>query len=405
MSLNLIIGKPGSGKSYFAVSKIAENLCDFARYEKAHCESAEGGFWTNLRLNLEECNKYVKSNTGIDFDSEKYLHCLEDSFFYADDGTTPREWWLDIPIKQTVVVDEVHQYIPAHGTGSKEFMERLTKYMSQHRHYQHEIWMITQHTDAIHKNVLCMAEGAYHITNVKTRVIPFLGIPFADIDVVKEAWGIKQQIANITYGNYVGRSFKKESLTSMILKPEIYRLYVSHMHIKDAQGDSASLHLSRFGSIVWFLRRHFLQLGFKAGVVVGVAFAIRYMLTQAPEILSETLAGGMVEEQRSTPDVTCGTGDVSRIANVEKTDSQPLTVVTSGISVYGKNFIVTSAGRRVEIGGTFDYFGEKSKLLSVDFVRRSVDCERVSTADFTESRPDAIEVRNNGGTGTKVLRK
>lgn len=393
MSITLIIGKPGSGKSYFAVSKIAEKLCDFARYEKREGTDAEGGFWTNLKLNVEEVNNYVKIETGQDFDSGKYLHYLEDSFFYEEDGKTPRKWWDDIPVKQTLVVDEVHQYIPAHGAGGREYMERFTQYISQHRHYQHEIFMITQHTDTIHKNILCMAEGAYHVMNVKTRVIPFLGIPFADLDVVKEAWGCKQQLANIVYGNYIGRSFKKESLTSIILRPEIFRLYVSHMHIQNAEGDKASLHLGRFGSILWLLRKHGFQVSVKVGILVGCAFAVRYMLTEAPTILSDSLAGGMAKEEEKTKSRATG-----EVPVVEKTVDAVLAPEFSGILVYGKDFIIAGKGR-VKIGEEFLYYGEKVRLQSVDFVCRTVDVERLRSSDCQGSGLEQVPIRSDEGTG------
>lgn len=387
MAISLIIGKPGSGKSYYAVSKIADQLCDFARYEQRNQQPAEGGFWTNLHLNFEECDKYVKNNTSIKFDSSRYLHLLEDSFFYEEDGKTPREWWEDIPIEQTIVIDEVHQYIPSHGTGDRNYMERFTKYISQHRHYKHEIWLITQHTDTIHKNILCMAESAYHVTNVKTRIIPFLGIPFADLDVVKEAWGCRRQIANIIFGNYLGRSFKKESLFSIVLKPEIYALYVSHMYTKGAEGDKASLHLGRFQSIIWLLRRHFFQLSVKAFICVITFYSIRYLLSDAPNVLSKSLVPALKESQDKN--LTSSSSEaLDRLRSdsvIKRTPREgPETVKFSGVYVYGKDFIITERGR-VEPGENFFYYGEKKKLLSVDFLRRVVDVDDVvDSADVVD---------------------
>ena len=180
--IELIVGKPGSGKSYLAVKQIAEKLVDWANYEARENKPFEMSVYTNLKLNIEACNDYVKKKTGKNIDVSNYINLLDDKFFYK--GGIAVEWWENIPPYSYIVLDEVHELIPAGGIGGKNYMEAFTKYISQHRHNGQEITFITQHTDTIHKNILCMATKQKNVVNVKNKTLPFIGIPIKDLDVV-----------------------------------------------------------------------------------------------------------------------------------------------------------------------------------------------------------------------------
>lgn len=380
--LYLIIGKPGSGKSYFAVSKIAENLVDFARYELKEKKAHERSIYTNLQLNNDAINDYVSKQIGQKVDVSHYLHFLGADFFFDTSGgsSSPRMWWEDIPQGALVVIDEVHEYVPAQGMGGKDFLQLFTVYISQHRHRGQDLYFITQHTDTIHKNILCMAVGAYHIMNVKSRVLPWLGIPFADIDVVKEAFGIHHQVANVLYGNYLGRSFKKESVSSIVLRPEIYALYNSHQR-GGATEDSPSLHLSPIGAIIWFIRRHIVHLSFKIGFVVAVFFIFRSIFTGLPGMVSRSMGGSAVSKTAEKKEVSPSV-PVPQIERSGPIMNQGVPVPVhpplkdNVIYVYCKDYIITDSGR-VNIGETFIKDGKRQTLQKIDIVYRVVTCEPV----------------------------
>lgn len=376
MALSLIVGKPGSGKSYYAVLKIAEYLTEWARYEIREGAPFQRALYTNLHLNIDEINRYVKLQIGQDFDVTPYIFMLEDSFFYeeTDGRRQPIAWWDNVPNGALLVFDEVHTYIPAQGVGGRDFMQLFIEYCSTHRHRQQDLIFITQHTDNIHKSVLCLAGDAYHVCNVKSRVIPFLRIPFSDIDVVKEAWGCFRQVANIIYGNYLGRSFKKESTTTIVLKPEIFALYQSHT--LSGAGDSVdrpSLNLGRIGSIFWFIRRHWWHLAIKAALVYGAVWAIYFVLTDAPQRLSKSISKDIESKKpaaskktitplRDTGGYSPSSYSFSRSTAEDEEEEKQLIVF-----VYGKDYLLTNQGRK-KIGDEYEEKGETFRIVSIDYV-------------------------------------
>lgn len=399
MAISLIIGKPGSGKSYYAVSKIAESMCDWARYEEQEGEHFGRKLYTNLKLDIDAISAYVTVRTGHDFEAADYIVLVGDEFFYRQEGEkrVPCEWWEQIENRALIVIDEVHQYIPVAGTGTKNYMQLWTEYIATHRHREQDIILITQHTDTIHKSVLCMAEGAYHVVNVKAKTIPFLRIPFADLDVVKEAFGCNRQLATVLYGNYLGKSFKAQSEFNIVLSPAIFALYQSHMLSGGGQ-DRPSLKLSKIGALFWFARRHAWHLGIKAGCVFlvlgGLYYGMAYMPVHLSKILvTSSLDSIKVAEEKDKENVKKSSvrsdyvfdKDISSFRPSEKEDEEIERekgwYKSKDIYVYGKDYIITDVGR-VEVGGEFERGGKKFKLLSVDARNKVVDVQPLLSLDW-----------------------
>ncbi|MDO4569745.1 MAG: zonular occludens toxin domain-containing protein [Planctomycetia bacterium] len=395
MALSLIIGKPGSGKTYFAVSKIADFLCDVARYELKNKIRFERNIYTNLLLNIEKINEYCSKHVGESVDLSSHIIFLDDEFFFdvGSDGVRHQKlWWEEIEDGAFIVVDEVHRFIPS-GTvkgRSADWIQVFSEYIAQHRHRRQDLLFITQHTDTLHKNVLCFAESACHICNVKTRVIPFLRIPFADFDVVKEAFGIKNQVANVIYGNYLSRSFKFESETTIVLLQSIFALYKSHT-MSDEESDRPSLNLSRVGAILWFLRRHFWHLALKLGACAFVLYLVYFVLAEGPSYFSRTLVGSMTPDVKSKSTEAKSVSDVKnrslpaksvqrvdearggeKAVEHEKEDIRKSWYKDKRVFVFGRDFVVMDIGR-VAVGESFERDGLVYVLESVD-----CRCKKVS---------------------------
>ena len=64
MSLSVIFGKPGAGKTYYAVMRIAEYLEDFCRFELQEGVEHERKIYTNLPLNFDAIDDYISDRLG-----------------------------------------------------------------------------------------------------------------------------------------------------------------------------------------------------------------------------------------------------------------------------------------------------------------------------------------------------
>ena len=380
MSLSVIFGKPGAGKSYYAVLRIAEYLEDFCRSELKEGVEHPRKIYTNLPLNLNALDDYVSEKIGKNVSASKYVHLLNEDFF-VEKGSSgvikKKDWWDIIPNGALIVIDEVQHYLSSSKDEGGAYLKDFQLYISTHRHRQHDLIFLTQHTDNINKVCLNMAADAYHVINIKGRVLPFLGIPFADIDVVKEAFGYKQQYANILYGNYVGRAFKPESTLHILLNPKIYGLYKSH-NTSEAS-DRPSLHLSRLGAIFWFLRRHLWHLIIKAAVLFFCVYTMWQVICKLPLHLSDTLQKQMQSKSASTanvpPPVRRSGGaeqSRSRVADASPSSEQIKKPVFPKVESMTPDYVKID-GKRYFKGDEFNYEGRKFVVESINFDRLTVN--------------------------------
>ena len=379
MALSVIFGKPGAGKSYFAVMKIAEYLEDFCRFELQEGIEHERKIYTNLPLNLPAIDDYISDRLSKDIKASKYVKLLDEDFFIekTSSGAFKKcDWWEKIPDGALIIIDEVQHYLSSSKDEGGAYLKDFQLYISTHRHRQHDLFFLTQHTDNINKVCLNMAADAYHVINIKGRVLPFLGIPFADIDVVKEAFGYNQQYANILYGNYVGRAFKPESTLHILLKPEIYKLYKSHN--TDSATDRPSLNLSRFGAVCWFLRRHLWHLIIKAAVVYFIFYTCWQVICKMPLHLSTTLQKQMQADIKSDspaklPEKSQGSRR-SAPTNGASAANLPETVKPSSpkIEIFTPDYFVVD-GVKYRKGDVINYEGINYTVDNIDFQRRFID--------------------------------
>lgn len=407
MALTIICGKPGSGKSYFAVHKLAQDLLDWARYELKEEKDFSRVLYSNIPLNVVEFQGFFDAHGLGAVDAAKYIKTVDDTFFFDSDSRGRRvckEWWKDFPVNAYILIDEVHQYLPQDMSGSKDLVKSFVDYVSTHRHEGHDLIFITQHTDNVHRSVLRMATDCYHVVNIKNKVLPLLNIPFSDFDVIKEAWGCTRQVVNILYGNYLGRSLRIQNKFSLVLKPEIFALYSSHSSEKGVSGDRPSLNLSRVGSILWFVRRHFFHVSFKLLLVYGAFWGLSFIIKEFPTILSEGLSdsftmqtGGSVEESSPSDVESIPTPPVPSLPL-----SSPLPVVSDVPVVYGVDYVILRSGKKVFKGDVFSYEGKDVILQSVDFRSRVIvvdDLVRLSDPVDGESGSDADIFSEVAGSG------
>ena len=399
--LTLIFGKPGSGKSYYAVERIAQQLVDFVEAELRD-GSQPRRVYTNLILNLDALSEYVSARVAQRVDVADYIVSLDEAFFLGPTKRGHYPWWEQFEEGAYIVIDEVHHYLGADADrDERAYLNAWRNYISTHRHRKHDLTLITQHTDNIQRSVLCMAENAYHVVNIKSKVIPFLGIPFADLDVVKEAFGIKHQYIQILYGCYVGRVFRHESVFRELLKPEIFALYQSHT-LTEAGGeitDRPSLHLSRLGSLWWLFRRHAFQLGLKAAGVYIVVTVLISAFTALPGAIADGFTHGIGTTAAESSDAVekqqAPVVEQHNQAGAAVPDVPHPVVQDERILVITPNAIITDRGRRV-VGDVVIQGGVPQKLKGIDV--QSGMCEFVPLVSAGGAGGDGLQSAGSSGT-------
>ena len=298
MSLQIVSGKPGSGKSYHTVYLLLAQIEDWARYEQKEGKPFERVLYTNLTLDTEKINAYLSDRIGQEVDISHYIKSIDENVrmqFAASEGRFPL---AILPQNALIVIDEVQRLFGSEMDGdkkNKKFEVEFRNYISTHRHHGHDLIFITQHTDNISKAIIAMAEKLYQIENAKSGCLSFpLNIPFADIDVVKEAFGIKGQFYRCSVGKYQGRRVRWDGeVTSHLMSQSIFACYSSHT-MCDVSSDRPSLNLSRFGAILWITKKHAWHLGLKVIIAVfAVSFGI-HICKQLPSILSKSLSSSLI---------------------------------------------------------------------------------------------------------------
>ncbi len=266
MSLSLSEGLPGSGKTCYCVSLLYGHFRDWIQYERREGRPYPRRCWTNVPLDIEALNESLRGELGGDVDVSEYVVVLDYEFFRGDApaGQWCR-WWEKFENEALIVIDEVHHYLPASlKRKNQDYSDRWMEYVSMHRHNRHDIIFLTQSLSNITTEVKNQIETVYSVRNVKNRSFPFpISIPFADVDVVKEAWGVDTQFCHVYRGAMHGRKMIQDAdPLKFFLTRDLFRLYRSHTKSKESS-DRPSLKLSRLGSLWWFAKRHVWHLGLR----------------------------------------------------------------------------------------------------------------------------------------------
>lgn len=308
MSLHIVSGKPGSGKSYHTVTMLLGHLEDWARFEQKEGQAFERVLYSNLTLDTAKINEYLSQKIGHEADVSHYIRPIDENvrrMFAESGGKFPL---AVLPQNAMIVIDEVQKMFGAEldtDKKSKSFQTEFRNYISTHRHHGHDLIFITQATDNISKQILLMAEKLYQVENAKHHGLPFpLNIPFADVDIVKEAFGFHTQFYRVSVGKYQGRRVKFDrETTSHLMKEDVFACYNSHT-LSDVQSDRPSLKLSKIGAVMWFVKKHGWHLGLKLLIAVFLLYWGLNLVTQAPGILTKALTSNLAQGIAPAPEKT-----------------------------------------------------------------------------------------------------
>ena len=405
LTLSIIVGKPGSGKTYHMAMLLVAMLVDWLRYELKYGESYDSSIWTNIVFNEEGLNATVSDRIGKEVDAWKYMNYCDDSFFNDPNKVY---WWEKFPANAVIIIDEVHFHLGRKvDFGSLDLETELTNWISTHRHSRQEIYFLTQHNDQFASTVLGIADLLLEIVNLKSLVLPWpVNVPMSDFDELKRSFGITTQYYQSNVGNFRGKAIRWSGASDRhLMGTDIFRVYQSHDAGVEAL-DRPSLKMSPFEGVLWFARKHGWHLLPKFGVIVSLPFVAMFVLGSLPGFLmaavsdkkpevsvvqveakraesKESRVGESVIDDRAQR--LSGVVSSSDVRSVESVGG----VVESGVGVssgVGKSFgvfgvggestrevrvvmlyqkgVMLNDGRKITIGEAFDVDG-KSETLSV----------------------------------------
>jgi len=300
MTLSIIAGKPGSGKTYHMSSILVDMLTDWARYEIKHWDEEKQEYisgelypssvWTNIVYNEEGLNETISKRVGQEVDVWKYMNYCDEDFFRDAECIY---WWKKFPAQAVVIIDEVHFHLGVKVEhGSLDLEQELINWISTHRHTQQVLYFLTQHTDQFANQVLGVADLLLEIVNLKSLYMPFpINVPMSDFDEVKRAFGILTQYYRSNVGNFRGKAIKWTGASEQhLMSPDVFRVYQSHAAGMESS-DRPSLKMSPVQGLLWFGRRHAWHLVPKIACVISIPYVFCMVFMGLPNWLASAAVG------------------------------------------------------------------------------------------------------------------
>ena len=172
--INLITGVPGAGKTYFAVKFIYDELN--SKNPKFKC------IYTNINLNFNKCEK-IKKDFVKPLNLDDLLKRIQSDYEMSelfknnqlfDDETgeliTDYDSYVRGKLKlfepyqhSLIILDEAHLYF------TSVIDEKLLRFLSYHRHYDIDMFFITQNKSLINRKYLAFIENMYIGSNPSKR--------------------------------------------------------------------------------------------------------------------------------------------------------------------------------------------------------------------------------------------
>lgn len=401
MSLHIITGRPGSGKSYYAVREIVSTIKRWWDLHQRTGEVVAYKIYTNIPIDCDAIDDYIDCEVGF---AASVVVAVGDDFFVDNLSGRLVKWWDKFDEGAYIFLDEVQKYISSYGQKTvDQYDKEYDNWIALHRHKKQEIYFITQHTDSIAKTTLGKAEDMRRVVNIKNLTIPLLGIPLKDVDEIKKAFGCYVQYSIVEKGDYRGKSWKVEYLERMPLTAGIYACYASTD--SSVPGDNEDLKLTPLGSLWWFVKKHWLHLSIKAALVYFFVRCLIAFVLALPAALSDAWGIKSDKNQENNKkelnDKNQGRNEIKPIhetqnrAALAAPETPPDKIV-----IIGDGYIYKQDGKCVKIGEEFIYNGKRCALKSVDVVRNVVDVVPVGSAPQSGGASDKSQ--QSGGLNNGV---
>ena len=276
--ISIVIGKPGSGKTYHMVRYLFDMLCDLLKKS-----DNDRTIYTNISVNIQEFNRQLSEKFGQVIDVSSLLTVLdanelkfdprlvapEDRIekrvagksFFSVAATSKAFFWNRFPDDALIMIDEIQKYLSTVKEESDSEKQSLIEYFSLHRHRKHDWFFITQNLLSLPVEVRRVSERVYDVFNAKSMSIGFpVNIPLRDIETLLAGFGVQRQVY-------------RDSVEVVVMEKRVFALYQTHTQLMENsaaavfKGDSAlPFDLGpgqQWRALAWFFRKHGFHLGVK----------------------------------------------------------------------------------------------------------------------------------------------
>lgn len=283
MAIELLVGKPGSGKSYHAVTMLLNDLRIARQSVMNTGEEYPRKIFTNLPLNIEAIDDHLNDeHKKKPFDYTKYIVIFDRQYTAT--------FWQHVKSYGKVYLDEAQKAFPR---DNEEGHEAFIQYSALHRHEGHDIVLMTQHVDLMDKEILATAVNMLEILNAKAKTFKTSGIKIEDFLVVLNSFGHFGQLYYISTGIIRGKAVKwTEGGQFFYMKELIFKLYNSFSregeHGGSVVSDRPATNMTRWQAIKWLLYKYRYSLMFRSSIPIGIILCVPLIMYGVPYFLDTT---------------------------------------------------------------------------------------------------------------------
>lgn len=302
--ITIILGKPGTGKSYHCTRYLADYIGTLARKE-----NFERKVFTNLSVNIEAFQRYY-DRRKIKVDVKDVLFKLDDAELKYDerylkpgekrivkrgnkefleiDPASKAFFWNRFPDNSLIVIDEIQKFLSNIKEVGDSEEQSLVEYFSLHRHKRHDWIFLTQNLMSLSISVRRVSEKVVECLNSKSLTLPFpISIPLRDIQTLLLGFGIQNQVYRVREGRLDG-SYRVDydgPTEAVVMNREIFELYQTHTLVEnDTVGVKTDSEVpfdlgkgSAFRAVKWFVKKHWFHLFLKtmiALIILNIFFKV-----------------------------------------------------------------------------------------------------------------------------------
>ena len=394
--ISIVIGKPGSGKSYHIVKYLFDEFCSMAR------TGITRNIYTNISLNIDEINKAVKKKTNVSLDVKPLINFLSDKDLRYDASRlregdlqivirgskksqevaldSPAFFWNRIKNDSLIVIDEIQKYLGGIKDVGESEKQSLVEYFSLHRHRKQDWIFLTQALMSLTVEVRRVSEVVYEVFNAKSMTLPWpLSIPMRDVEILMKGFGVYNQVYRVRRGLLDGTYKVEYDKGADVCKMDksIFVLYQTHTLSKDSTAALVSDSKLPFelgeGSgrraVLWFIRKHIGHVTFNFALIALGAFLF-YRVFNAFWTFDPTMFfnGGQAKAVAKTE-------PAAPKSSVKQTDSIPLSDPIKGevedstiIDLNEHNAVIALTGDYIKTQGRVVRIGDitpKGRLIEI----------------------------------------